>query len=301
MLRLPPVLLCRPALPLDRPAMLELTSHIWDGEDYVPALWDEWQADTLGLLAVAECQGRLAGFAKLTRLAPGQWWLEGMRTHPDFEGQGVASHLTDYLLAEWQQRDGGKIRLTTSHKRIPVHRLCARRRFEKRLEIGFFRSPSLPDQPLPPGVFVPLDPDAAAAAAEEARLAPSLAFSQGLMDIGYEWLEVEPGQLHAAARLGQVYRWQPPGSPESGLLAWWLEDDDPAQPAPFVQVAASTIAALPALLNDFRCLAASLGYTQVGVTAPLHPEYLEILAATGFSRSWDGVLFVFEKSAEPVV
>jgi hypothetical protein len=76
---------CRPAQVDDTPDVLELTHTIWEGEDYNPQVWQDWLADTQGLLAVAEHDGRVLGLGKLTCLAAGQWWLEGLRTHPEFE------------------------------------------------------------------------------------------------------------------------------------------------------------------------------------------------------------------------
>jgi len=48
---------CRPAQERDTPAVLELCSHIWDGDDYVPEMWQGWLADPYGRLLVAEYQG----------------------------------------------------------------------------------------------------------------------------------------------------------------------------------------------------------------------------------------------------
>jgi len=45
-------LVCRPALPKDTPDVLELTRTIWDGHDYLPAVWDDWLRDYDGMLAV---------------------------------------------------------------------------------------------------------------------------------------------------------------------------------------------------------------------------------------------------------
>jgi CBS domain-containing protein len=57
----PDLVLCRPALQKDTDDMLELCSHIWEGGDYIPSVWDEWMADPEGLLGVAEMDGRVVG------------------------------------------------------------------------------------------------------------------------------------------------------------------------------------------------------------------------------------------------
>ena len=98
-----PVFVCRPALPKDTPQVLELSGHIWEGHHYIPSVWEDWLGDAHGLLCVVEYGKRMAGFGKLTRLSASQWWLEGLRVHPDFEGRGIASHIHDYLLQYWLQ------------------------------------------------------------------------------------------------------------------------------------------------------------------------------------------------------
>ena len=87
---------CRPALLKDTADMLELTSHIWEGNDYLPQVWAEWLADPEGFLAVAEYGGRVVGIAMLECQQPGEWYLAGLRVHPEMEGRGIAGRLHDY-------------------------------------------------------------------------------------------------------------------------------------------------------------------------------------------------------------
>ncbi|RME32959.1 MAG: AI-2E family transporter, partial [Thermoflexia bacterium] len=49
----------RPACPEDRSGMEAVCGTIWDGEDYIPEVWDEWLADPDGELTVAELDGRV--------------------------------------------------------------------------------------------------------------------------------------------------------------------------------------------------------------------------------------------------
>jgi len=92
------IVVCRPALAKDTESVMELSSHIWDGGDYIPLVWEEWMADPDGLLGVAEMHGRVVGVFKLTKFQEGEWYMEGLRVHPDFQGKGVASHIQDYIL-----------------------------------------------------------------------------------------------------------------------------------------------------------------------------------------------------------
>ena len=78
--------------------MIQITRQIWEGDDYVPKVWSEWLFDPEGLLAIAEFKGKVVGFGKLTKLSQHDWWLEGLRVHPQFEGNRIASRLHQYLL-----------------------------------------------------------------------------------------------------------------------------------------------------------------------------------------------------------
>ena len=109
-----PILVCRPALAQDTPAMQEITRTIWDGHDYVPREWGHWLGDASGCLAVAELGGRVVGLARLTQFSEQDWWDQALRVHPEFRGQGIASHLHEYLLDCWQRVGSGVLRLTTT-------------------------------------------------------------------------------------------------------------------------------------------------------------------------------------------
>src|SRR3972149_1024856 len=182
-------LVCRPALPKDTPDVMELTSTIWEGEDYVPHVWSEWLADPEGLLAVAEYGGRVVGLSKLTRLGPAEWWLEGLRVHPDFEGRGIASHLHEYLLDFWQRTGSGVIRLGTASFRKPVQHLCDRTGFRKVAEYSIFSAPVLPgsDSNSTATNFTPINIDEAQTAVDLALQSPALSLVYGLMDTGWQW------------------------------------------------------------------------------------------------------------------
>ncbi|MBC7221853.1 GNAT family N-acetyltransferase [Candidatus Bipolaricaulota bacterium] len=95
----------RPAAPKDREGILAISRRIWEGEDYVPFVLDQWLAE--GGLIVAELSGEVAGFAKTTELAPGELWLEGLRVHPEHQGKGIAKTLAraqlDLALAQRPQ------------------------------------------------------------------------------------------------------------------------------------------------------------------------------------------------------
>ena len=108
-----PVVVCRPALPCDKADVLEFTKFTWDfGRDYIKYVWDDWLADPNGILVSAEYNGHCVGIAKASLSAPGQWWLEGLRIDPNFQGLGIASHIHRYVDDWWLEHGNGTVNIT---------------------------------------------------------------------------------------------------------------------------------------------------------------------------------------------
>ncbi len=281
---------CRPALPKDTPDVLEFTRRTWEGHDYVPQAWAGWLADPQGVLASAELDGRVVGIAKLTRLSGEQWWLEGLRVNPDYEGQKIASHLHEYISNYWERRCGGILRFLTW--RPQVRHLAERTGFTNVCQFSPFEADGIPGEPAP---FTPIALEEAQSAADLARRSPSVALSAGFMDLGWEWASPSPDLLEPIIRRSQAWWWRD----HLGLLALH-EDDEDEIVEPWISLAACALEDLPALLLDYRRLASSLGYGRAHWTAPMRPEVESILASTGFQRGWDQSVFLYEKRGNVV-
>jgi GNAT superfamily N-acetyltransferase len=288
----------RPARQGDTADMLEVTRQVWQGHDYVPYEWAEWLADPHGALLVAEHQGRVIGLGRLSRIQPEDWWLQGLRVHPDFEMRGVARQITEALLEAWQARGGGAVRLATSSERLPVHRLCERLGFDKTGAYTVFVAPTEVAGPAagPAGGpdFRPLGAGEAEAAAAFANRSPTLALANGLMDLNWQWAPPRPAYLQQAAERGQAWWWRE----GQGLIAVYIDQDDEdiEPPRPFLSLAACELEQLAPLLLDYRRLARALGYQAAGWNAALHPGLLPILETAGFRRDWEHALFLYSKS-----
>jgi hypothetical protein len=83
-------LIIRRAEVSDKPAVVEFSSKIWEGWDYLPRVFDRWLKDPRGAFLVAELDGRPVGTDKITVLSLGEIWLEGLRVDPAVQKQGVA-------------------------------------------------------------------------------------------------------------------------------------------------------------------------------------------------------------------
>jgi hypothetical protein len=290
-----PVIVCRPALPKDTPEVMALTRTIWEGEDYVPQVWPEWLADPQGLLAVAEYGGRVSGLAKLTCLAPGEWWLEGLRVDPQLEGRGIASRLHGYLTGYWERSLSGILRLATASFRAPVQHLSEGSGFQKVGEFTIYRA-----QPLAPqnGIeadkaFKPLQPGEAGDALDFILNSPQLPGDPGLMDLGWQWASPSVAAVEEAIERGQAWWWR-----DRRALLLANEDDEDGGESVYlrIQLLACPAEDLGACLAEIRALAGELGYAQAAWTAPLHPLLAAPLESAAFHREWDASLYLYAKA-----
>ncbi|MEW5869655.1 MAG: GNAT family N-acetyltransferase [Chloroflexota bacterium] len=279
----------RAARQADTPDVMALTANIWEGHDYVPHVWQEWLADPHGRLLVAERQGRVLGLSKLSRISEFDWWLQGLRVHPDYQGQGIASRLTEASLQAWLEIGAGTLRLTTH--RPPVRHLMDRLGLALLGEVSTFARTDLlaEAEEIPASLFEKLAPEEAAPAAAFVLHSASMQYNWGLIDM--EWVHVPPRPvyLEGIARQGQAWWWHG----RQGLLAYFEDEDDDGNLALAIQFVACQVQQLGDCLSDSLRLAASLGYARASWMAPLHPEMLEYLEQAGFVRSWDRALGVY--------
>jgi predicted N-acetyltransferase YhbS len=287
--------LIRPARQEDTPDMIEVTNRIWDGQDYIPQVWAEWLEDARGCLLVAEYEGRVVGLAKLTEITPEDWWMQGLRVHPEFQGHGIASKLNDAVLDYWQEHGRGAVRLSTHIERYPVHHMCERTGFVKAGEYSYFQAPAVndlaneDDQP----DFQTVTPEQAGEALTYAENSPIRALTLDYMDLGWEWLPPRLEKITANIARGQIYWWRE----RQGLLLMNVEaETDERGPIPYLEYIACRAELFVDMLLDYRRLAGQHGYANAGWSPPLHTGLLPYLTSAGFERKWDGAIYLFEKS-----
>ncbi|MHB8106381.1 MAG: GNAT family N-acetyltransferase [Candidatus Cryosericum sp.] len=91
----------------DRSRILAISSEIWEGDDYVPRVIDEWLRMRGSEVAVADLNGSVIAFGRTVDLAPGYVWLEGIRTDTASQGHGAGKALTEYFI-EKATREGAR-------------------------------------------------------------------------------------------------------------------------------------------------------------------------------------------------
>lgn len=285
-----PRVVIRPTLPADTPAILEFCKRIWDGHDYIPYVWDEWLKDSKGHLFTAEYAGQAVGIARITHTAPGQWWFEGFRVDPAFQGQHIGSRLHEYIVDWWLAHGDGQVRLWTNAKRVKVHHLCERLGFTLTQARGMSVAPSLAE---PQEAFTPVTADETPSAVDLALKASSQLTCGETMDI--TWQAATPNETSLRELLswedGRVLWWRD----RQGLLCLW-ENDEFEQPCPAIALAACENADLPALLLDARRYAHQNGFDKIVINARLAPEMDIALNSAGFARENDDSNYEYERS-----
>jgi len=267
---------------------LEFTKFIWHGHDYVRFVWDEWMADPRGLLAAAEYGGQCVGIAKMSFVSAGQWWLEGLRVDPKFQGLKIGSHLHEYIDQWWLDYGDGCARLMTSSKRVKVHHLCGRLGYEKIAEVKEYYAPATLNDSL--DSFRPV-------ADHEAKMAFEFAFNSqtlkltGFMDIGWQQVTPDEATLNEIVNAGHAIWWRE----HKGLLLTWDDNDDEGSKVLGIVLPACKMEVLLDFLLDIRSLAATQGCKNVFWNAPIHDAVLSALKNAGFEAEWEDTVFVYQK------
>jgi len=280
---------CRPALRKDTDEVLELSSHIWEGGDYLPTVWEEWLNDPEGMLGVAEMDGRVVGTFKLTKFTAQEWYLEGLRVHPDFQERGIASHIHDYVLETWRRMGKGVLRLTTGSYNIKVHKMCERTGFKRIAEFIPYRAPRLPEETRN---FTLLNADEAEHALAFVNNSHTHALSSGLINLGWVYANLQLNHIQETIQKKRAWWWKD----GSGFLSIW-EDEESEGREPGIELIACDVNDLPELLADYRRLMGTIGYNSAGWVAPNQPDVITCMEATGFERSWDVSLYIYELRA----
>jgi hypothetical protein len=257
---------------------------------------EDWFHDTEGIFAVAEYASHAIACSKVTRLAEGQWWLEGFRVDPEYQGLKVGSLIHRYVNRWWLEHGNGVLRLMTNAKNKSVHHLCESTSFRKTFEVRGYEAEPLNE---------PVDVFNSAAFTEKdlgiviefARRSPSLAITDQVVDFG--WQCVDPTHNGALAELFSMYAglannffwWRK----DRGLLIVW-DDFDADERRLGIGVLACQLEEMSSFLLDVRRLAANQKRTSVFWVAPEQEQVTLALKQAGYSSDWNHTAFVFEKT-----
>lgn len=132
-------LIIRPATAADTGKVFTFLEDVWDGEDYLSQVWDEWLGDESGRLVVAELDSEPIGTGRIVNLGWNEYWLEGLRVACEHRGKGVAQRIQNYLLDCWEQSSGTSVGYLTHRDQIAVHKLSRAGQFHHIFNVHMMR------------------------------------------------------------------------------------------------------------------------------------------------------------------
>jgi len=94
----------RKITPEHKERVLQISKDIWEGDDYIPEIFDNWVSDPYGEFVGLFVENQLIAFGKMTYLTPTDVWLEGLRKDQSVEIKGVGKIFTEYYLNILSQR-----------------------------------------------------------------------------------------------------------------------------------------------------------------------------------------------------
>lgn len=98
----------RPATHDDYDAVASFTRDTWgEDSDYIPRVYHDWMAEQGDgrMTLVADAGEEVVGIAQAVMLSEYEAWGQGLRTHPDYRGQGISTAITHDLF-EWSREQG---------------------------------------------------------------------------------------------------------------------------------------------------------------------------------------------------
>ncbi|MBN2219225.1 MAG: GNAT family N-acetyltransferase [Kosmotogaceae bacterium] len=83
----------------DEERVREMVKTIWEGDDYIPQIFEKWVEDPSCRFMGLWKDGTLVGINNLRLLSDKVGWMEGMRIDPVFQGRGFGKELGKETLA----------------------------------------------------------------------------------------------------------------------------------------------------------------------------------------------------------
>lgn len=288
MLTKPSSLTIRPVTAADRLAVLALCATVWDDDEYIPAAFDMWVAEESGNFVLGEREGEVVVLAKLTRLAWGEYWIQGIRVHAAHQRQGLATAICAQLIDRWRSfEETGALRLITDTE--AVAKICRANGFEPLFNFTFAQAEAVRQAHR----FTPLTLIDEPRAWDVIQRAPYTQQWRGLCDVSWRWRSLTRDFLKARIAKGAAFKW---GEWEGVLLTVHYLADDPAQRALGVQFpGVLQWQQLASFLSDARGLAHAQGLPYIRWTPD--PALVEPLTPLGYRRLWDVTQTCFELRA----
>lgn len=115
----------------DKKEVLRISSQIWEGDDYVCNVFDEWVIGDDGLFIGYWEQEKLIGFGRMLFLTATDVWLEALRKDPQSKIKGVGYKIAQYYMDQLKGRRIDSVRFSTYYGNTASIKLNEKLGFEK--------------------------------------------------------------------------------------------------------------------------------------------------------------------------
>lgn len=253
--------------------MLEISRDVWDGNDYLPEVFDDWAADPGATFQAAEVDGVVIGVQRLRPIARGVMFYEGLRVADSHRRQGVARAMLRAAIGEARSLGFDRMRLYTENP--DAGQLFTVEGFKLLVDCVTWTALRVEGGD-PPRLASPAE---AASLAERLRQDPALAAYGGVNPDWNGALDVDAALLEHLAEQGQVRV----GAGGRGV-ALIRAGGRRRLPVTFV---GGSGAALQDLLTALRFEADWLDMAEVRVLAPAHHPAAADLGEVGYHLAED--------------
>ncbi len=128
----------------DLKEILEISSQVWGGHDYLPSVIDEWLASPKCHTYGVEVDGHIVAVGNLRLVDRGKTgWMEGLRVHIDHRRRGYADMLTRRFVSLGKKLKVKRLRYTTASRNRASTKLAKNAGFKRLFKMSIFWHESL--------------------------------------------------------------------------------------------------------------------------------------------------------------
>ena len=120
----------------DKKEVLRISSQIWEGDDYVSNVFDEWVTGVNGFFTGYWENEKLIGFGRMRFLTPTDIWLEALRKDPQTDVKGVGNKIAKYYMEQLKGKKIKSVRFSTYFGNIASIKLNEKLGFNKILTLS---------------------------------------------------------------------------------------------------------------------------------------------------------------------
>ncbi len=102
----------------DKEQILKICDSVWDGDDYIPNVIDEWIIDPNGYFIGLFDDEQLIAFGRLASQGDGNYWLEGLRKNHSLQMKGVGKKIANYLINIAMEKECKSLKFSTYYDNI---------------------------------------------------------------------------------------------------------------------------------------------------------------------------------------